>query len=526
MTSSIRPVAGRGRDGPSSHYKYAMLGSKDNKLVTTAGVPTGEKKAFRRQQSSIEWLSNFSGIDEQAWYSTYSSTLVLLLVVHALYLRQILARKHSRRSLVVNYNRLIQRKQFHEAIWAILNHAPTKANTMPTPESSAEETPRSTAMQSGNVAEGMPSHGTYQTCTPQSIGGLVIFGKDWIFGPGKKLSGLPLLFYCAHILWSIRSLEVAMGSGWGYARFLWTMTWTGLALDLGFTYLALTTLREMNYGRSAPFATRFWATSSTANPAVARQVEFALVRRSVGGATITTCAAIFVFRELFDVPIPVVPFLSTQLPVLDNPSISLFFIIVALLVLSHPTHPVAGVSCGTCAAVLWTSGCTTFLVEPYWSNGSIVVYVILCVMACKANNSAYLPCIDSVPWNCRGELICDSNSSNHYDQVLSRSIPTQRDDYGLMPSFPGEDDMSSQNSVVDDLSVSTEPTTMHRQQRISSSSLDFMVDEGTDVDEEAPLPYQSLGRNDNTSLIASSNQSTSNAGLTMRSRRVPAAPTT
>ncbi len=503
----------------------------------------------------LELPVDLSDVDEQAWYSTYSATSVLLFVVHILYLNQVWGQKLSQQHFLLNYNRIIQRKKFHLVVGAILTHSPanTQANTASTntPHSLQDEstTSRRTSANTSTNTNTMRRFmivrsGDAENMSPalgypirQIVHRLRAFGVAKSRGSWKKQSGLPLLFYCSYLLWSCRALEVVCGSGWEYARFLWVLTWTGLALDLGFTYMALTTLRKMNYGTSAAFATglSFWSTSGTTNLPVARQVEHSLLERSIGSLTMTTCAVLFVFRDLFDVPFSIIPFLWTDLPVLGTPIFSYSLVLALLLLLSHPMHPIAGVVCGTLAGVLWTSGWITFLVEAYWLIGSIFLYAALSLLAYKANNASHLPCIDFVPWNHRGDFSPGPDASNHYHQSTSRMIPYDTldgthahrdlhdfeddkddDDNDYITRFREEDDISTENSVVEAFPFSTDLPTRDLQQAIPSSSLNYMAH---DDDGEHSNPEPTPDNGDTTQLAPSTNPPANGLGPTRRSRR-------
>lgn len=492
-------------------------------------------KSPRRQRVSatnLEDLSLHPGIEEQPFYSTYSATATLLLVVHILYVKQILTRKLSRSSLLANYNRLVQRKHYHLALGAILSHAPTKSGTRtstgtsrsPTrtqniqrdsdPETSASASARDRTIQHGNgeQTQTQSSSSVLPLVSRLHAAAIPLVGP---FGPGRPLSGLPLLFYCAHILWACRAMEVVYGSGWNYARVLWAVTWTGLVMDLGFTFTVLNMLRDTNYfssAASAPFAMGLTTSTNDTTPPVARQVERVLVQRSIGSLATTTCAVLFVFRDHFDVPIPAIPFLPTIWPLLSNPTISYTLAVGLLLVLSHPIHPVAGVTCGTLAGLFWVSGWTNFLADPYWSNGSIVAYVALCLLAFKANNIVYLPCIDYVSWDSRGEIIEDLPDR----QDLSSRASTSRSTTMHLPA----DDATTLDEPgnIEDIPLYFGQTSRHIERRISGSSLNYLMEDEHDEEGEDST---NRGGAEMTPLIPPSGSV--NVGPIMRSRRPPTA---
>jgi hypothetical protein len=506
-------------------------------LTIGGAIPTDKnrgaaKKGLRRQRPSTSSTSTSTstnleavlpGIDEQPFYCTYSATTALLLVVHILYAKQIWKRKLSRRNFLVNYNRLVQRKHYHMAIGALLGHAPTKAGNSSNSNSNESSTLADSRQETSAIRDRDRTsiqHGNDQLIQNHHSGPYSLLSRilpvlsrvyseyaPGIVGPFGA-DGLPLLFYCAHILWSCRALEVVFGSGWDYARVLWALTWTGLAMDLGFTYALLNMLRDMHYATSAPFAmgASLWTTSSNGARPIARQVERVLVQRSIGSLTTTTCAVLFVFRDHFHVPIPVIPFLPTEWPILGIPIVSHILVVGILLALSHPIHPVAGVSCGSLAGLLWVSGWTNFLADPYWSNGSITAYVVLCLLAFKANNTFYLPCIDYVAWDSRGEMVQEFAEQQEFTSpstsrtISNETLDDDPDDTADAPFSVGE-------------------TSRHLQHRISSSSLNFLLDDDNDEEEENANDDSHSMTAEMTPLVPPS--ASVNLGPTMRSRRPP-----
>ena len=55
--------------------------------------------------------------------------------------------------------------------------------------------------------------------------------------------------------------------------------------------------------------------------------------------------------------------------------------------------------------MLWSSNITTFLAEPYWSNGVILMYIAFSVLSLKASDSPLVPCVDFVSWDRNGRSI-------------------------------------------------------------------------------------------------------------------------
>lgn len=200
---------------------------------------------------------------EEVWPRTYSTTALLLLVIHVLFLYHVLSRKSRSKSLV-SYRTLVRRKQYYRALAALLSHPPTRIQ--PTRETPSQ----------------------YNT-SESSAGLLFLFRRirdrqraSVVFN-GKRLSGLPLLFYNSFILWNCRSLEPMAGS-FNYARLLWGLTVVALVLDLLFTHYVLSFVRDMNYGTSSPFVTGAnWASRrSQFGSRGTERVKRILTRRTIG----------------------------------------------------------------------------------------------------------------------------------------------------------------------------------------------------------------------------------------------------
>jgi hypothetical protein len=366
----------------------------------------------------------------------YSTTTTLLVIMHVLFLYHWWTRK-SRKRILVSYKTLIQKKHYHKALVAILSHPPTRSSN------------------NNNelyLAQFVPT-----------------FLRDWYnssaFTGGRHLSGLPLLFYNAHLLWNCRALEghfydsihdedVSSSSSSSstitlpYARALWGLTLVAMALDLGFTGYVLRMIRDMNHATSAP-------TGASSRPEVVRQVESVLCHRTMGGLTTTTCAALALFRHQFPfIPIQVLPLvLPTWIPLLSIPSISYAFAISILLALNQSVHPIASVIFGTLSGVLWSPlNLTNFLVEDYWSNGTILAYLFASLFSLKAAGaSSWVPCIDHVSWDDQGQRTYDSPESARFEQQApDDDVEAAANDNNINNSMEDDDEDASNHSFLEE----------------------------------------------------------------------------
>jgi hypothetical protein len=491
---------------------------------------------YRVRHSRISLQETLEEVDEQTWYSTYRSTTTLLVLAHAFYLKHLLGvgkqprRRHSRsrQTALVNYHKVVRRKQFHLLLGAVFSHTPpnteTNTNTLRPgtsiprgllnvpPGNQSEE--QSTGIGTTRTA-GQPSRWRSTTFTPTALMSVQTRLRALFHAAnletGTTIRGLTLLFYCAHCLWACRALEVIY-PGTAYVRVLWTLTWTAFVVDLAFTRMALGIVREMNFGTSSPLAMGASLLTSHNNndnnrgrTAIASKVEQTLTRRSVGGLTATTAAVLFLFQDHFDAPIPVLPFLSTKGPVLGTAFVSWLLVIAILSRLSQSTHPVMGVACGTISGLLWVSGWTFWLAEPYWCRGTLLLYFGVCLLSLKVRYHRFIPCVDYAPWDVRGDLVMDRDDTA---DAPIRIDPEHDDSSSQSRSSHGDrDDEDDEEHDAMELAPLGRQQLMQR--RISSSSINFlteMIQSGEDLEdhaEAAPL----------LPAVA--------ASMTMRSRRAP-----
>jgi hypothetical protein len=408
---------------------------------------------------------------KETWHQAYSTTAILLLVIHFFFLYHVLTRKY-RSTLLVSYKILIRRKQYHKALPALLSHPPTRLQHR---ESSSQ-----------NNATGRNS----------GISFILQRIPDWqrssVLFNGKRWSGLPLLFYNSFILWNC----------------LWGLAVVALVLDVSFTHYVFSVVRDMNYGTSSPFLMGAnWANRRNEFGRTSRGVERVkriLTHRTIGSLTLVTSGVLAIFQNRFPfVPLPILPFLSTRIPLLSSPAFSYALCLGILSLLSHPVHPLASIFCGTLSGMLWASNVTSFLMEPYWSNGIIIVYAVLCALSLKASGSVFVPCVDHVPWDSHG----------HMTQM-------QQEESSVQSSFVLDSSSHSDSSTDSTFEESSErpqatlPLFTNQEDEIHHS-LPSVGGLGDDEDESEYYPL--VAQNAATTVDPSNNTN----AATMRSRRAP-----
>ena len=305
--------------GNNGRRLTASLESNNDRGETKGPPPATDATALPSSSaSSAAWPYTL-------FKSEHPTTAALMLLLTFVYIYHCRARR-KRRNLVVTYHAVVQKKQYYRTIGALLAHPPTLNRT---------SLIRSVDSRPSNSASGVSSsfiHSpTHQSSPPSAaIGGnnatannrlslssLVDRLQDGTIGlltrmynayqrssltNGRRLSGLPLLLYNFHLLWTCRSLEVAYshnqyiprhrqshknkfsllidddlqqtmeeinnmeeesaitkimhmrsaGDGWHYARLVFGLTVIGVILDLILSYYLLTLLRHANHAVSSP----------------------------------------------------------------------------------------------------------------------------------------------------------------------------------------------------------------------------------------------------------------------------------
>ena len=411
--------------------------------------------------SDAKSLTNPTTLD----LSGVSTTLIVISVIHLFYWYHWM-RKTSKRKLLVSYKTLIQKKHYYKAFLAVLFHPPTQHTGNSSPTRNHSPTTQTQQQQYQNLFCRLWD--IYRQQRQQSS-----------CCHGRHLSGFPLLLYNSHILWTCRALEGETSSSLSYARFLWALISVALALDLILTFTVLNTLRDMHYATSSPFLLGAQITSSATRSSIPRQLEHHLTNRSIGSITMLTSALLVVFRHQFPhVPIQVLPFglqgsgddtivesnavgewhhdsqhyhhqMMWMFWLVPWVSYCLCIIILFLLLSSHSINPLASIGFGTASGILWTNQLTSFLQQPYWSNGLIMGYGILCLLSLKATGSKLLPCIEYVGWDVRGRLRRTLSNNDQYEEGMDDPYETIITDAAQEEALYRQNEMSRVSSIVD-----------------------------------------------------------------------------
>ena len=193
-------------------------------------------------------------VSSEQWYHEYATTVGILAVTHAIYIYHVAA-KSERSSVVVSYDILIRKRQYHRALLALLSH-PTSN--------------RPQQRESQNAIDLASSPFVFERIQE--------WQRSSVLCNGKRFSGLPLLLYNSFILWECRELESMVGTA-KYARLLWGIAVVSMLLEISLTYCILSFLRDMNYGTSSPLLTM---SRGGQPPASTLQVKRMFLHRSMG----------------------------------------------------------------------------------------------------------------------------------------------------------------------------------------------------------------------------------------------------
>ena len=327
----------------------------------------------------------------------------------------------------------------------------------------------------------------------------------FVFG---HLSGLPLLFYVSHVLWSCRALEEVYDDHGGqliltvndgnrnneqdgkmfvgiasrviwqnssgnipshsdeyyqhynssssYARVLIALAATSILLEIS---LIRTVLRRMD--RHMDF-TGYSTTPRTL-----------LSNRAICSLTSLSAAVLSIYDGMFPyAPPPVLPFIRI------SSSLSIMFSIAILCVLAHRIHPVTSVLSGLLSGTLWALGVTSFLGTRYWGNIMIVSLIGAMLLSLKSNPTyatyvgMLLPCLDYVAWDDEGEIrdpnTPDATATNsRFGNTRGESNSLDETEMG-----PQISSYSAESNDIADYSNSQRPSTLVERQPLLSHATD------------------------------------------------------
>jgi len=470
------------------------------------------------------------------YLTTTGTSALLIVLIHVIFVYQWNGRKVRRKEVLVSYNVLVKRGQYHKLFLAILSHPPAIDYHSPL---------RGHGNQTGTTGffegEGLSALNTPDdNRQPQDI-------QSRIFAIGGQLgnfayqSGFASMLFNSHIIWSCRSLEAFynfnlshrrqlfesqhfehVGSAnrnrnvplhdqegdedalivnsLQYVRVIFALAAIALTLELRFSHSLLKVSKLLQGGSDSSGL----SISVDMNNALAMEeggrsttyhsrIQHKILHRPIGTLTALTSSLVYVFRHSFEyVPLQVLPFVDNRWLLLGfslPPAITSTLCWCILAYLSYPSHPVTPVMCGLLSGLCWTLF-TSFLAEPYWGNSVIGCVLLMCCMSIRANGYSaregnegnmsaptWIPCIDFVSWNRRGERIRSVGTSSvmggwdspqaswsedaaslDNDESDGNSSRSSEALYGRIPyfgeSFDDFDDSNNRNGATSDIEMS------------------------------------------------------------------------
>ena len=430
-------------DGRANRHDNSSIGYDTNasrRMIENVELQTLKSTHYHKNQT---WRGSSWELQALAqtvpWQETCPTTIVVLLLIHFIFLYQWNART-KRRHILVSYRTLIEKRLYHKAPLAFLSHPPTNKTNLTNGNNNLN------SQTSAAISRSEQDSSTL-------LGRLSTRLRNWhrssSLTNGRHLSGLPLLFYNSHILWSCRALEFGHTrvDPYSYARLMFGVACVAVGLELWLTDYMLRLLVDSNHATSSPILIggtrrRSARRQYIGNRLVAQYHQQLLSHRTMGSMTVTTSALVTIFRYRFPhTPIQILPILSSfHIPFLSDPTVSFLLTLNILLWISFPTHPVLSVVCGLLSGWLWVIGLTSFLGQPYWFFGLIFVVALLCALSLKVSGSPWVPCIDSVGWDAQGRI---RPEASHEPSGIAAVLPYPEE-------YNDSDNSTGSNSLEDD----------------------------------------------------------------------------
>jgi len=341
---------------------------------------------------------------------------------------------------------------------------------------------------------------------------------------GGSLSGLPLLMYISHILWSCRALEEVLSSSnddektsFTYLRTILTLSTTSLLLELYTLHFLLR--NTTNTSTPSLFTAGHPTQLDDYGRFIVPNGHSILLNRPVGTTfTSTICALMMVYQGYFPhVPLPLFPiFSSVQI---KDAGLSHVACMILLMCTSYKViHPTLTIVYGMTSGALWVLGFTSWIsLDSYWGNGFCWVAFFGIALSLRAAASAvsrerrrrrsgrgdwglsdYIPCIDYVSWDERGRVLRmhdeeeeeeeDGENSNHGGSeanVLDISSSSSLQDISsttMTSANNGESTMLARRTISNSSNGSARYEGENQQQQIRGrlpfmSSLDSELDD-------------------------------------------------
>lgn len=278
-------------------------------------------------------------------------------------------------------------------------------------------------------------------------------------------SGLPLLLYNSHIMWSCRALERNyQDDALHYGRLLIVLAISAVGIEL---YMSDRLVRSPVMSRRP----QFQSIQPDPTADAIQRIRKKLLHRTMGTLTVASTAVLLIFRsEFLHVSVQILPFFPNPF-FLNNPSWTCTLCIMVLLWLSRGSHSGFGVLSGSIVGIIWSTGWFNFLAEGHWGSGLLVWLILLSLLSLKADPqwAAWVPCIDHIAWDRDGRLVpVDGQQQQGWtgsllregDEIVAVSYDTDDDDE---PGSEEDSDVGDDDGDEDDDDVEASRQAFPRQ---------------------------------------------------------------
>lgn len=358
----------------------------------------------------------------------YPATLATILLLHLIFIYQ-WNRRRTQKECLVSYRQLIQKKQYYRGILAILSHPPPLVNN--------------NARQRGGEALSI-DFGHHQHHHHALEGGqwwLQLTKSLFYLLTHGHLSGLPLLLYNSHLLWSCRALEPMFPSSWAYLRTLFSLAIVAMALEVSVAHQIVqktTTAANASFGSIQP--------QFGADPIL--QTRKLILHRTMGTCSALLYAVLFLYNLTFPhVQVQVLPVISIPL----YPWLSYLLVFILLGFLSwraqqqHVFAAITSFMAGTMAGFLWMNLGFNFLGKLYWGT-CLLLWVLVATLVSLKTTYPNMPGVEFVSWDAQG-IIRNSEGVPVMESLLNNNNEQAEASDGEQPDNNDNDD--DDNSIVD-----------------------------------------------------------------------------
>ena len=318
-------------------------------------------------------------LEGHSWYQNYSGTLSIILLLHLIFFYQMNRRK-TKKQCLSSYSQLVQRRQYFKGVVAILSHPPQE-------ESASVRWSPSIDFGAINIIEG-----------DQRVQRIAATLLPLLQG---RWSGLPLLLYNSHLLWSCRDLEPMFHSSWHFVRSILALAILAMALELRGKHHLLERASDLLGNESHSSVDVGPNQPEISLGPIVRARSF-IQHHTMGTCTALLYAVLFLYGTAFpNGVLPVLPLLSIPW----YPWVSHLLCSTILAILSWRCHAATSFLAGTTAGFLWVWG-FHFLGDVYWSFWWAGWVGIASLLSLKAEHWPTLPGV-YVSWDAMGVIRVD-----------------------------------------------------------------------------------------------------------------------